>query len=272
MRIHPIQTGTVAVKERQRAGKGPGPTRLLATLADRNFTEPLPILAWLVEHPDGLILVDTGETTRVMEPGYFPGWNPYFKRSVRMAVQPEDEIGPQLRELGFDPADVRHVVLTHLHTDHAGGLHHFPASAVHASRDELALATGRLGKVYGYLPHRWPEWLQPRPVDFDGPAFGPFAASHTLADGVTLLPTAGHTPGHLSVAVRNGDGLVLLAGDTSYTEALMHAGSVDGVTTDPGVYRETTGRIQALVRSEPVVYLPTHDPDSTSRLAAATRE
>jgi glyoxylase-like metal-dependent hydrolase (beta-lactamase superfamily II) len=93
-----------------------------------------------------------------------------------------------------------------------------------------------------------------------------------LADGVTLLPTAGHTPGHLSVAVRNGDGLVLLAGDTSYTEALMHAGTVDGVTTVPGVYRETTGRIQALVRSEPVVYLPTHDPDSISRLAAATRE
>ena len=167
----------MAIKERQRAGKGPGPTRLLATLADRNFTEPLPILAWLVEHPDGLILVDSGETARVMEPGYFPGWNPYFKRSVRMAVQPEDEIGPQLRKLGFDPADVRHVVLTHLHTDHAGGLHHFPASAVHASRDELALATGRLGKVYGYLPHRWPEWLQPRPVDFDGPAFGPFTAS-----------------------------------------------------------------------------------------------
>jgi len=59
---------------------------------------------------------------------------------------------------------------------------------------------------------------------------------------------------------------------------LTTAQSVDAPTTvnslvlAPGVYRETTGRIQALVRSEPVVYLPTHDPDSISRLAAATRE
>ena len=270
MRIHPIQTGTVAVKERQRAGKGPGPTRLLATLADRTFTEPLPILAWLVEHPDGLILVDTGETARVMEPGYFPGWNPYFKRSVRMAVQPEDEIGPQLRELGFDPADVRHVVLTHLHTDHAGGLHHLPYGEHVVTRAELAFASGAKGRVRGYVNEHWPKWFHPAGVEFDGPAFGPFERSLPLTEAgdVVLLPTPGHTPGHASVAVRTEGRVVLLAGDTSYSQQLMVDDAVDGVTQDPATLRRTLGLIRALAASEPTVYLPSHDPDSAARLAA----
>jgi N-acyl homoserine lactone hydrolase len=50
-----------------------GKTRLLRTMLDRNWTEPLPIFAWLIEHPEGLIVVDTGETSRVAEPGYW-GW------------------------------------------------------------------------------------------------------------------------------------------------------------------------------------------------------
>ena len=95
---------------------------------DREWTEPLPIYAWLIEHPEGLIVVDTGETARAGEPGYFPRWHPYFKLAVREWVQPEDEIGPRLRALGFSPDDVRWVILTHLHTDHAGGLAHFPRS------------------------------------------------------------------------------------------------------------------------------------------------
>ena len=93
MRIHAIQTGTVAIRERQRAGTGPGPARALLTLADRRWTEPLPILAWVVEHPDGLILVDTGETARAAERGYFPAWNPYFRFGARMQVTPAQEVG-----------------------------------------------------------------------------------------------------------------------------------------------------------------------------------
>jgi N-acyl homoserine lactone hydrolase len=267
MRIHAIQTGTVAIHERQRAGRGRGPVRLAMTVADRRFTEPLPILAWLIEHPDGLVLVDTGETARALEPGYLPAWNIYYRLAVREQVTADQEIGPQIEALGFSTADVRHVVLSHMHTDHAGGLHHFPRSEVHVSRAELAAATGRLGKLRGYLPHRLPEWFEPRPVDFDAGPFGPFATSQTLADGVTLVPTPGHTPGHLSVAARTEDRLVLLAGDTSYTQALMQAGVADGITFDAATERATLRRIQALVRSEPLVYLPTHDPDSVHRLA-----
>jgi N-acyl homoserine lactone hydrolase len=140
MRIHAIQTGTVAIKTRQLSGRGRGTLRPIITLLDTTWTEPVPIYAWVIEHPEGLIVVDTGETARVAEPGYFPWWQPYFKLGVREWVRPEEEIGPQLRALGFAPADVRWVLLTHFHTDHAGGLPHFPTSEILVSRTEYQAA------------------------------------------------------------------------------------------------------------------------------------
>jgi N-acyl homoserine lactone hydrolase len=271
MRIHAIQTGTVAVKERQRRGSGPGPLRLINTLRDREWTEPLPILAWAIEHPEGLILVDTGETSRTSEPGYFPGWNPYYRLGVRMAVTPEQEIGPQLERLGLSAADARWVVLTHMHTDHAGGLAHFPNSEILVTRRELADASGRLGKVRGYLPHRWPEWFKPKAIDFDDRPFGPVERSQPLTEAgdVVLLATPGHTPGHMSVVVDTGNLLVILAGDTSYTEQLMLEGAADGVTNSVATATKTLAQLRALTEQRPSVYLPTHDPASADRLAAA---
>jgi N-acyl homoserine lactone hydrolase len=104
MRIHAIQTGTVAITQNWRRGKGYGSIRRLNTLLDRRWTEPLPIYAWVVEHPEGVIVVDTGETASASQPGYFPGWQPYFRFAVKEWVRPEEEIGPQLRALGMDPS------------------------------------------------------------------------------------------------------------------------------------------------------------------------
>ncbi|MGZ6682477.1 MAG: N-acyl homoserine lactonase family protein [Solirubrobacteraceae bacterium] len=269
IRVHPIQTGTVAVHERQREGAGRGPTRLLRTLADRSWTAPLPILAWAIEHPEGLIVVDTGETARASQPGYLPAWNPYFRLAVRIDVAPQDEIGPALERLGLAPGDVRKVVLTHLHTDHAGGLHHLRAGEQVVTRTELAFASGAKGRARGYVHEHWPAWFDPAGVEIAGPAFGPFAHSLplTAAGDVVLLPTPGHTLGHASVAVRLDDRLVLLAGDTSYTQALMFSGAADGVTQDPATSRRTLALIRALAAAEPTVYLPSHDPDSVRRLA-----
>jgi glyoxylase-like metal-dependent hydrolase (beta-lactamase superfamily II) len=270
VRIHAIRTGTVAIRERQRHGRGRDTTRLINTLLDRAWTEPLPIHAWLIEHDEGLIVVDTGETARIAERGYLPAWHPYFRLGVRTWVEPEQEIGPQLRGLGFSPRDVRWVILTHLHTDHAGGLHHFPDSDILVSRTELELASGTIGKVRGYLPHRWPGWFRPTPIDLDGEPFGPFSASRpvTATGDITLLPTPGHTAGHMSVAVRTDDRLVLLAGDASYTQSLMREGVADGVTNDPATARDTLERLQRLTQAEPTIYLPSHDPDAARRLRA----
>jgi glyoxylase-like metal-dependent hydrolase (beta-lactamase superfamily II) len=272
MRIHGIQTGTVAIKERQCQGVGHGLRRRLNTLVDKNWTKPLPIYAWVIEHPEGIIVVDSGETTRVTEPGYFPWWHPYYRRNVRAWVEPEEEIGPQLRALGIQLADVRRLVLTHLHTDHAGGLHHFPKVETLVSRTEYRLASGKAGLVRGYLPNRWPSWFAPHLIDFAPQPFGPFPSSYSLtqAGDVVLVPTMGHTAGHLSVIVHDGSESTFLAGDTSYTQQLLLDGVVDGVSESDEVAQQTIQRIRKYLSSVPTIYLPSHDPESVERLTNRT--
>jgi N-acyl homoserine lactone hydrolase len=269
VRIHAIQTGTVAIKDVQRSGESKGARSVVRVLAARGWTEPLPILAWLIEHPEGLIVVDTGETARVSEPGYFTAWHPYYRLALREWVEPEDEIGPQLRRLGFSPDDVRRVVLSHFHTDHAGGLGHFPTSEIIASRADYEFSRGALGRARGFLPQHWPKPFTPTLIDHGGRTFGPFARSTplTAAGDVHLLPTPGHTPGHLSVALEDGDTVFLLAADASYTQQLMVDGVVDGVSPDPTAARATLATIRALTAQRPTVYLPSHDPEAVARLA-----
>jgi glyoxylase-like metal-dependent hydrolase (beta-lactamase superfamily II) len=270
MRVHAIQTGQVAVHERQRQGAGPGFLRPLNTLLDRRWTERLPIFCWLIEHPEGLILVDTGETARVAQPGYSPRWHPYFRLAVREWVEEDQEVGPALRRLGYDAADVRWVLMTHLHTDHAGGLAYFPSSEIIVSRVEIERASGTLGKLRGYLPHRWPRWFDPRRIDLPARAFGPFAHSLALTEAgdVHLVFTPGHSFGHMSVALEEDEGLLFFAGDASYTEELMLRRAVDGVSPDAAAAADTLQRIAQLVSERPTVYLPSHDPAAGDRLKA----
>ena len=270
MQVHALQTGTVRVTTRQLEGVGRGPLRPINTMRDREWTEPLPIHAWAIGHPEGVIVVDTGETARASQPGYFPRWHPYFRLAVRLSVTPEQEIGPALRGVGIEPGDVRWVVLTHMHTDHAGGLAHLTDSEVLVTRTEYETASGFMGKLRGYLPDRWPSGFAPRLIDLPAEPFGPFPKSMTLTDAgdVRVVATPGHTNGHVSVVLAEEEGFVFFAGDTSYTEALMLAGAVDGVAPDPGKARETLDRIRRFSQDERVVYLPAHDPLSAERLAA----
>jgi glyoxylase-like metal-dependent hydrolase (beta-lactamase superfamily II) len=207
----------------------------------------------------------------VHERGYHPRWHPFYRRAARFFVPPEEELGPQLRAMGITQRDVRHVVITHLHTDHAGGLSHVVGSRVWVSRPELDRASGLRGRVQGYLPHRWPKWWQPELIRFERRSVGPFeeAMPLTRRGDVLIIPTPGHTPHHVSVLVC-GEPSYLLAGDTSYTDGLLLEGKVDGVSPDPAVTRRTNERIIALAQERPLVYLPSHDPDSVARLAAGS--
>jgi N-acyl homoserine lactone hydrolase len=268
IKIHPIQTGLVRIRVSQRNRKLGGALRILM---DREWTEWLPIYAWAIEHPEGIIVVDTGETSRVTEPGYLPSWHPFYRLAASFDVKPADEIGTQLRKVGISPEDVGTVIITHLHTDHAGGLHHFPGSKIFVADGEYKSALGLWGKLNGYLPHRWPKWFAPVPIPFAPVAFGSFTQSFpvTAAGDIVIVPTPGHTPNHVSVIVKTGGRDYFLAGDTSYTERQLLERRSDGVSTKPKVTVATINRICDYLSSTSTVYLPSHDPDSGIRLSDA---
>ena len=268
MRIHAIQTGTVKIKTAQVAGRGHGLRRQLAIFTDADWTEWLPTYVWAIEHPEGVIVVDTGQGVHLLETSR--SYHPFLRWEVIFRIESEEEIGPQLRAIGIGPRDVRKVVLTHLHMDHDGGLAHFPNSEILVSSDELRTASGWAGRIRGYLPNRWPSWFDPAPLDLATEPFGPFARSRrmTQAGDIVVVATPGHTANHISVLVQEGDTTFVLAGDTSYNEALMLGGRVDGVSPDERVSKATLDAMKSFTRSRPTVYLPTHDPQSGSRLAS----
>jgi N-acyl homoserine lactone hydrolase len=269
VKIHAIQTGFVRIKTAQVEGRGHGLARRLAVFTDNHWTDWLPTYAWAIEHREGVIVIDTGQGTHLLETG--KSLHPYVRWEVVFRIEPEQEIGPQLRALGIGQRDVKRVVLTHLHMDHDGGLAHFPGSEIFVARGEFDTARGWAGRVRGYLPNRWPSWFDPVPLALGEP-FGPFAASKrlTATGDVVAVATPGHTAHHISVLAQYGDTTFFLAGDTSYNEELMLAGSVDGVSSDEQVSRATLNAIKQLARERPTVYLPTHDPGSAVRLARYT--
>lgn len=266
-KIHALSTGFVKVQIPQMASRGTGLARMTAMLTSGEWSEWLPIHVWVIEHDEGIIIVDTGETSRVHEPGYHPSWHPFYRRASRFSVRPHEELGPQLRDLGISSRDIRQVVITHLHTDHAGGLAHVAGAKTWIAPGELRRAGGIGGRVQGYLPHRWPKWLDPQPIRFQRTTLGPFETSMPLTarGDVVVVPTPGHTPHHVSVVVL-GDPAIFLAGDTSYTQEHLLAGIVDGVSPDMQVSAETLARIGAFAAERPLVYLPSHDPNSVGRL------
>lgn len=273
MEVVPIQTGEVQVKTRHlRPRFGPRPARVAEILADRNWAPRLPITAFLIAHPGGAIVVDTGESASANDPGYQPRWHPFVRTSERRWVAPEQEIGPQLRGLGVEPGDVRQVVMTHMHGDHAGGLGHFHGAEIVLSATEASMAFARTGPANGYLNRHYPDWLAPRTVEFEGDPWEGFEASVPLtADGaVRLVPTPGHTKGHLSVVVERSDHLVLLIGDAAYSQQALFSGTVDGVAQDGRSHRRSTALLRGLCERHRVVVAPSHDSQTPARLEASS--
>jgi N-acyl homoserine lactone hydrolase len=209
--------------------------------------EAMPVNAFLIELPDGSrCLFDTGQTARAAAPGWFPFWHPFFRLS-RFELTPADEIAPRLRGIGIEPVSVGTVVLSHLHTDHVGGIDALTHARVIVHRLEWERATGVGGRLRGYLPQRWPDDLEPTLVDFDGEVVGPFRSSFDVAgDGrLLLVPTPGHTPGHAGLLVRGDERSWLLAGDLAHTAA-----EVAQVAPEVARWCQTEG----------VTILTTHDP------------
>jgi len=175
----------------------------------------------LVETRNGLVLVDTGlglgDDRRPR-----PRLSPVFLAVSRPWLREAQTAVRQVEALGYSARDVRHIVLTHLDFDHAGGLDDFPAASVHLlDAEEKSAARQRtpLDRMR-YRPQQWasrPRWVT-YPRSEGEPWFG-FECVRQLAGvapGILLVPLAGHTLGHAGVAVESEGGWLLHAGDAYF--------------------------------------------------------
>lgn len=181
-------------------------------------SDVLPVNVFLIEHHDGLCVFDAGQSARAAGPGYISRWHP-FLRLARFELAQSDEAGAQIRALGHDPGSVRRVVLSHLHTDHVGGIEAFPNAEILVTRAEWERFRGLRGRLRGYLPQHWPAGFEPTLVELDGPPIGPLPASQDLCGDGSLVIVAlpGHTPGHIGLLAKGPDGRsYLLAGDAAH--------------------------------------------------------
>ncbi|GAA5504389.1 N-acyl homoserine lactonase AttM [Deinococcus xinjiangensis] len=234
----------------------------LKALRDKEFLPPVPVWCWVIEHPLGIVVVDTGQDELARS-------NWFGRTQTRIHYRPADRLAAQMMRAGVDPAQVRTLIFTHLHIDHDRGAGDFPEALLLASSTEIRQYTSPFAALLGYSPPVWAK--PPQEVSFGGPALGPFAVSHDVYGDqrIMLLPTSGHTAGHLSVLIRQPEVDVLLAGDLTYTQQDLLTGRLGGFLTAPASQRQAMEKVRQLASAKPLIYLPSHDPESLTRLQNA---
>ncbi|MFI6499600.1 MBL fold metallo-hydrolase [Nonomuraea typhae] len=203
MRIHHLNLGSM---------------RAIDPTYDSLPSAPAVCHALLVETAgSGLVLVEAGlGRDDIARPGEM--LDAEWAEAVAPVLLTAETAVEQVARLGYDPADVLHIVLTHLDVDHSGGLPDFPHARVHVMEAELKAAYAEAPNRR-YRPGHWahgPDWAAYQPsgerwfgvegvVELDG-----------VPPEILLVPLAGHTHGHAGVAVHDGSRWLLHAGDAYF--------------------------------------------------------
>jgi glyoxylase-like metal-dependent hydrolase (beta-lactamase superfamily II) len=232
----------------------------------------------LLETDTGLALIETGMgTPAVADPQRWLGRR--FLTLSKPVSRAEETAVAQIRALGFDPADVRDIVLTHLDLDHAGGLVDFPQARVHLYAAELAAYHAGNPRYRHVQFAHGPQWT---PYEDAGDNWFGFSAVREL-DGlpdVALIPLHGHTVGHAGIAVHTATGWLLNAGDAYF----FHSEIDEPATIPPGLARferfvqtlpeqrrANQHRLRELRQTTDVEIFAAHDLTDFERLSRRTR-
>jgi N-acyl homoserine lactone hydrolase len=165
---------------------------LVAPEGTRDAGQPIPVCGYVVRHPDGLLLFDTG---------FAP-----LDAGTRERYQPQAvNVEQALAGKGLRPSDVDVVVNCHLHADHGGGNAAFPGTPIYVQRPELEAA---LEADYTVPSHTH---------DFPGARLEVIDGEAEPLPGLRIIPTPGHSPGHQSLAISTGSGWLVLAGQVFTT-------------------------------------------------------
>ncbi|MGW4461410.1 N-acyl homoserine lactonase family protein [Micromonospora sp. NPDC004704] len=274
-----VSTGTVDIRPQH--VRSNGTPFLWWLMTSRRWTDPRPINVYVIEREDGLVLFDTGQDrASVTDPNYFPTsglTGLIYRRLARFQIDSDQTLTARLASIGYDIADVHTVVLSHLHQDHIGGLSELRHAEIVVDQrewDDLHQPNPEnRGMLTSHINLPGLRWRQVTPRATNDPAVAPFTAAHDLfGDGtLVLLPTPGHTPGSLSLLVRQpGATPLLMVGDVTYDVHLMQDGHIPGVG-ERARLRETTRAINTLRGRYPnLAVLPAHDPAAGGHLSGSS--
>ncbi|MEA2384945.1 MAG: N-acyl homoserine lactone hydrolase [Solirubrobacteraceae bacterium] len=269
VRVHPMLVARMlAMPHFFQRPKGPLSTlRGRGLLTRRSRYTPVPIPAYLVEHPSaGAILIDTGLPKAVADEGSRAlGFAAGLVYSIEM--EPDWAVVEQLPARGVDPMDVRVIVMTHLHYDHAGAIAAFPqATFVVDAAEWRAARSGGFTKGYSHklIDHPF-DW---REIAFDDPRVESFATFGRTVDlfgdgSIRLLSTPGHSKGQMSVLLRLESGReLLLTSDAAYARRTIDEELVPVFVDDVHRYLRSLREIRRYVEQTPdAEVICGHDPD-----------
>jgi glyoxylase-like metal-dependent hydrolase (beta-lactamase superfamily II) len=219
----------------------------------------VPVPSFLIDHPRGPVLFDTGmhRQTQHDARGRLGGITKIFD----VEFQPGEEISARLRGLEVDPTRVRYLINSHLHFDHTGGNAEIPNAQLVVQRREWEAGhdADQIGKQF-YNPLDYQLGHDVLAVDGEHDLFG---------DGrIVCLPTYGHTPGHQSLRVQLDDRTVILAADACYLRRTLDDMHLPAVVDDPETMRRSLERLQAL-RDGGAQLIYGHDPEEWTRIPQA---
>lgn len=236
----------------------------------------LPVYVYVFEHPtEGVVLVDAGFPRRTsIDPAQYPGKQ--MAKLLGVEMQPGGAAVDRLPEVGLAAGDVKHIVLTHMHPDHVGGVEDFPEAVVHVGPGEWdsAFQGGALGKP-DTSPFQDRAGVQH--ISFtDSAPYGPFEGHHDVfGDGsLVVMPAPGHTPGHMAVMLNLKGGSYLFTGDCAWIDRHWQgpeakSGLVRGLLEDDWRLNWTNQwRLHAFATTHPdVMVLGGHEPSTPEKLA-----